>query len=378
MIILVLAVACNKSDNTTISGNYIKGAGEYLVLEMLQSSDILEIDSLKIRRNGNFKFNFQLDHPELFLIRNQNGKHINILAFPGDNIEVNIAPAGFKQGYTIEGSDESKKIQTLVDKVGHTKSRLDSVNKALSELDDPDSEKGRALANTYMEIFRDQKMHNIRFIVENLNSLSSIYALYQRVAPDIYVLNDIMDLQYFKIVADSAQAKYPGSSLTRSLVNDVKVRLSEYNSMMTLNKLSGKNISETGMIDLEIENTEGDLVSLSSLNGNVVLLSFWSSWDEQSRKANRLLKNIYNKYHDKGFEVYAVAMDQDRSEWKKAISFEEYPWINVCELTYPYSYAATVYNVTSIPVNYLIDREGNIVAKNITGSILATWLDNLL
>jgi thiol-disulfide isomerase/thioredoxin len=114
------------------------------------------------------------------------------------------------------------------------------------------------------------------------------------------------------------------------------------------------------------------------LAGKVVLINFWASWDQGSRDAARALRPIYTKYHPQGFEIYSIALDKNRNVWRAAIDFEEYPWINVSELSYPYSYAATVYNVTSLPTSFLIDREGTIVAKNISGKTLATWLDNLL
>jgi glutathione peroxidase-family protein len=224
----------------------------------------------------------------------------------------------------------------------------------------------------------EQKRDNIKFVVENLGSLASVYALYQRIADDVYIFNDLKDLQYFKIVADSVSVKYPGSTLAKSLAHDVENRLKEYNNQLALSEISKKNIVEAGMIDLNIEDDTGNERSLGSLKGKVVLLNFWASWNTDSRDATRALKRIYDQYHSRGFEIYSVAIDNDKNQWRNAIYFEEFTWINVCELTYPYSYASTIYNVTSLPTNYLIDREGNIVAKNLGGKALATHLDNLL
>jgi len=245
-------------------------------------------------------------------------------------------------------------------------------------MEDLESPEADVLISSYQQIFVQQKRKNIRFIVENLNSLASIYALYQRVAPEVYIMNDLKDLQYFKIVADSARVKYPQSTLVRSLAADVDNRIADYNSRLTLSKLTRENVTETGLIDLEIENVAGEEISLSSLQGKVVLLNFWGSWNQDSRDATRSLKNVYRQYHDRGFEIYSVALENDRNTWRAALDFEEYPWINVSELTYPYSYAANVYNVKNIPTNFLIDRNGTIVAKNLSGKVLATWLDNML
>lgn len=373
-----LLFSCGTDDNITISGSYPAGAGEYLQFEMLNISEKQFIDSVQVSKKGDFRFGLNLDYPELILVKNARDQYINLLAFPGDNISLDIPQSSFRKGYAVEGSEESGKIRYLVENVDQTRTRLDSILGAINEMEDLESPEAKALIASYREIFNEQKRTNIRFIIENINSLSSVYALYQRVAPDVYLFNDLKDLQYYKIVADSVRVKYDGSTLARSLVNDVEQRLAEYNNMMMINKLSQNNMVETGLVDLSIEDVDGNKHSLRDLKGKVILLNFWASWNNESRLANRRLISLYKEYHDQGFEIYSVSMDNDRNTWRGAVDFEEFPWINVSELTYPSSYAATVYNVQSLPANYLIDREGNIVAKNIGSNVLATWLDNLL
>ena len=90
------------------------------------------------------------------------------------------------------------------------------------------------------------------------------------------------------------------------------------------------------------------------------------------------LKSTYNTYHPRGFEVYAISLDNNKVEWMNAMDFNEFDWINVSELSFPNSTAALLYNVTSLPATFLINREGDIVAKNLLGRQLNTWLDNLL
>jgi hypothetical protein len=379
--IIILSItlwSCKDEGNVHISGSYPEGKSEYLELHILNIAQTNLIDSVKVNKKGQFKFTVELNEPELLLVKNSQQQYINLLAHPDDTINLDIPQQSFKQGYSLSGSEESEKIRELVEKLENTRSQLDSISDIYDKLTDKGGVEAGQLTTAYQEIFREQRKSNIRFIVENINSLASVYALYQRVAPDIYVLNEIRDLQYYKIVADSISVKYPGSSLTASLVNDVERRKAEYLNLTKINEYSKNNEIKTGLIDLVIENTESEEISLKSLEGNVVLLNFWASWNPESREANRNLKAVYDKYHARGFEIYSVSLDNDRNQWRSTIFFEEYPWINVSELTYPYSYAASVYNVTELPTNYLIDREGNILIKNLSGKILATWLDNLL
>jgi glutathione peroxidase-family protein len=377
-IIALTLNSCSNDENISVKGSYPSASGEYLRVEMLHADQTQFIDSVKIGKKGDFRFNLALDHPELILIRNNRGQYINLLAFSNDKIRLEIPSASFRSGYEIAGSEESEKIRILVDRVNKTKVRLDSIIDILDEIEDQNGPETEQLISSYQQIFLEQKRNNIKFVVENLGSLASVYALYQRIADDVYIFNDLKDLQYFKIVADSVSVKYPGSTLATSLVNDVQNRLKEYNNQLALSEISKKKIVEAGMIDLNIEDDTGNERSLSSLKGKVVLLNFWASWNTDSRDDTRALKSIYDQYHSRGFEIYSVALDNDRNQWRNAIYYEEFSWINVCELTYPYSYASTVYNVTSLPTNYLIDREGNIVAKNLGGKALATHLDNLL
>ena len=133
-----------------------------------------------------------------------------------------------------------------------------------------------------------------------------------------------------------------------------------------------------GMLDLSIPDREGNAISLSALKGKVILVSFWASGSDASIQAMLQLKSTYKKYHHQGFEIYAISLDNNKINWMNALDFNEFEWINVSELSFPESKASLYYNITSIPSTFLINREGNIVAKNLYGRSLETWLDNLI
>jgi peroxiredoxin len=378
MLLALTIVSCNQDGNVHIHGLYPGGAGEYLTLEMLDISDMVFMDSVKVSKKDRFSFSFDMENPELLVLKNQEGSLVNLLAFPGDEIVLELNKDQFSAGYSVSGSKTSEQIRELSIRLETTRHKLDSITAALDSVEDKEGPVAQVLISTYQQIFQNQKRESIRFIVENINSLASIYALYQRVSPDVYLFDGVRDIQYMKIVADSAKVHFPGSSLTSSLVNDLEQRMSDYTSMMVLNEVSKSGLVETGLINLDIEDPSGNKISLKTLEGKVVLLNFWASWSNESREATRLLKPIYDQYQSRGFEIYSVSLDSEKSDWQAAINFEDFAWIDVSELTYPYSYAANAYNVKSIPSNYLIDREGNIIAKNLYGKVLATWLDNLL
>jgi len=130
--------------------------------------------------------------------------------------------------------------------------------------------------------------------------------------------------------------------------------------------------------DLAFENPEGKILKLSDLKGKVVLLDFWASWCRPCRMENPNVVKVYKKYHDKGFEVFSVSLDKDKTSWMKGIEADGLIWANhVSDLLYWQSQAAKIYGVNSIPATFLIGKDGRIIAKNLRGAALENALKEL-
>ena len=135
--------------------------------------------------------------------------------------------------------------------------------------------------------------------------------------------------------------------------------------------------------ELAYKNPEGDIVKLSSLKGQMVLIDFWASWCPPCRKENPSLVEAYMLYKEEsfkngnGFTIYSVSLDKNEKDWTKAISDDELSWeYHVSDLKYWYSDAASTYGIRSIPSNFLIDGNGIIVAKNLRGPYLKQSLES--
>ncbi|HYW96110.1 MAG TPA: TlpA disulfide reductase family protein, partial [Bacteroidales bacterium] len=230
--------------------------------------------------------------------------------------------------------------------------------------------------NQRKAIIREQRNFTIQFIIEHLNNLASIYAVYQTINPGQYVLGESRDIQYMKIVADSLSDKYPDVKLVDSFVDDARTTEQKFYSAVELQKKL--NNASYGLPDLRIPNLKGDTIALSSLKGKTVLLYFWASSSRASREENLSLKKIYHNNKDKGFEIYAVSLDNDKTQWRQAVRYDELPWINVSELTFPNSRATAIYNVKKLPATFLLNSKGEVVARDIYGRELQKWLDNML
>ena len=130
--------------------------------------------------------------------------------------------------------------------------------------------------------------------------------------------------------------------------------------------------------DLAFPDPDGNIRKLSDLRGKVVLLDFWASWCRPCRGENPHVVAMYQKYHDKGFEVFSVSLDRDKESWKRAIAADGLVWPNhVSDLKYWSSEAARTYGVSSIPSTFLLDQNGRIIAKNLRGEALSKALKQI-
>ena len=110
-------------------------------------------------------------------------------------------------------------------------------------------------------------------------------------------------------------------------------------------------------LDPDLKNIDGKRIALSSLKGKYVLLTFWSVKSRDCIEENLQLKEFYKLYNKKGFEIYQINLDENESEWKAAVKFDELPWISTREDDPADPKNAILFNVKSVPANYLYDKE---------------------
>lgn len=130
--------------------------------------------------------------------------------------------------------------------------------------------------------------------------------------------------------------------------------------------------------EISLPSVTGDTTHLSSLKGKVVLIDFWASWCGPCRTSNRNLARLYAKYKDKGFEIFSISLDENRDDWQKAIKRDKITWTQVIDDRGKDAATAIDWRVYQLPTSYIMDKSGNLVAMDLEGKALETFLGTLL
>lgn len=376
LIPLIILAGCRSKDSFKISGVIAGPDKKTLFLKRVNVNSPVIIDSSKVRKNGKFSFgSIKAGEPDFYQIGFSDKDFVTVLASPGENINVRFNDRNLSGNYTITGSDGSEKVRMLDLRLASAKLKLDSLRKEYETASGVMAEAEKSnIENVFDSIVRDLRRKNIEFIIGNTTSMASIKALYQRIDENAYVLFDPRDLQYMKIISDSLSKYYPGSKTVKALTEDVRRELSQMNTRQVTNMAVS---SPETKLDPTLADINGKRIALSSLKGKIVLLTFWSVESRECIAENLQLVDIYKAYRAKGFEIYQINLDQDEEKWKREVKFDELPWISTREDDPSNPKNAILYNVRTLPSNYLYDRQGNIVGTNLHGKALQIRLNQL-
>ncbi|HEX8333101.1 MAG TPA: TlpA disulfide reductase family protein [Segetibacter sp.] len=281
------------------------------------------------------------------------------LLFLGPN-KIEVTSVDSFRNATIKGSlanDELAKIDALLKPINDKSAEL---NKQYFEFDKVKDEAGKAKTITALRALnKDSRNVYAEYLKANPSSPLAIYALNQYAGYDINA--DEVD-PFFNALPESVKGYPSYKDLNDRLVIARKIGV-------------GKQA-----MDFTQNDTLGNPVSLASFKGKYVLVDFWASWCGPCRKENPNVVSAFNKYKDKDFTVLGVSLDQPgaQARWVKAIHDDKLTWTHVSDLNYWDNAVAKQYGIRAIPFNLLLDKEGKIVAKNITGEALQTKLAEIL
>jgi thiol-disulfide isomerase/thioredoxin len=373
---IVIYSCSNKQNSFKLSGKFTNGEGKTIHLQELKTEEIGAADSVKISSDGTFEFHGKIESPKFFSLYISPNKYVTFLINPGEKISVTADSKNILESYDVEGSDDSRLVRELDQQLNYSLKRIDSLSKAY-ELNRNNPLKEQitdSLNHVFEKIDAEEKKYTLSFIKKNTQSLATYMALYQKYDYKTDVLDKEKDFDYFKMVDSSLSKRYPESMYVKKLnkyMNEVGDILKS-KQMQQLRYGTGATAP-----DISLPNPEGIEISLSSLKGNYVLLDFWASWCPPCRSENPNLLKIYKKYHSAGFEIFQVSLDKTKAAWVYAIREDHLSWINVSDLKFWNSVVVPLYNIESIPANFLLDRNGRIIAKNLMGDDLSKKLEEI-
>jgi peroxiredoxin len=375
-LIVIAITSCqatnHQAQNLTLKGqikNQVNGTKVYL--EELTYTSRNAIDTAVLDEKGNFSISatpknnglYQLrigDQHAIFLVLDEKPAKVEV---KGDTSDIT------KFTYKISGSPASEQLR---DFIVHTKSYGEQFSKALSEYQlnvtetTPDSVR-KIYEAKMMGADSAFRIYATNYADTAKNPVLAIFAAtnldYQRDQPAFEKLAD-------RLKKDHAELPFVQAYL----------QMLDTQKMQAQQSAAGPKFS-TGMQapDIALTDINGESVKLSSLHGKYVLLDFWASWCGPCRRENPTVVQAYETYKDKGFTVYSVSLDTDKEKWIQGIKKDKLMWpYHVSDLRGWQSSVCELYGIRSIPQNFLLDKDGKIIASGLRGDALLNTLQSVL
>lgn len=365
-----VAALCSCNSSTVgISGRLLGLNSKSVYLEQVSGGGGKIIDSVHLADDGSYRFKVEgaSSTPSLYNII-YNGERVPLLLTGGERVTVNSV-GSLLRNYSVSGSEESELLREF------NKTYIEGLEQMNTILENfaggsVTEEENRVLMQEYMNAYRAAKRAQLKFIIENKDRIAAVYALYQRYPGESNLFSPDGDIIYYRTVADAVESRYPESTFLPTLRTEI-ANMDARRSLM-------EQISQTNYPDIALPDMFGNEVKLSSLEGDVILLSFWSAGMPNINVQNAELKEIYSKYAEKGFQVYQVCVDTSKAAWINTVQEQRLPWVSVCDLRDVRGSVLNLYNVRTLPSDFLIDRDGNIVGRDLYGEELDRELAKLI
>lgn len=370
VITLALAVAamagvtsCNEK-KFHIDGTITGAADSTLYFENMSLDGAVKIDSAKLSEDGTFAFEGTAPTaPEFYRLRIA-GQFINIAVDSTETINIKAQYPQMATQYEVSGSEDCQRIKEL----SLMQSSLQAQVNAIAR----NPELGaQAVADSVSRIVEAYKTRvKTEYIFKAPMKASSYFALFQTIyagGQPVLLFNprtSEQDIKVFGAVATSWDTFYPNEKRGENLHNIAIEGMKDVRylrSQQQAEEIEASKVNTSGILDFTLTDNTGAARSLSSLKGNVVLLDFHLFADQNSMKRIMSLRELYNKYHAQGFQIYQVAIDSDEHFWKTQTA--ALPWIST-RVDDNTSSVLQIYNVQQVPTFFLLDRSCNVVKRD--------------
>lgn len=355
------AVSCSNK-KFEVSGNITDAKDSLLYFENMSLNGAVVVDSTKLDADGNFSFAVDAPSaPEFYRLRIA-GQIINVAADSTEHVTIKAAYPTMASQYEVSGSDECSKIKELAIGQMALQASINNIVRNTNLNDDVMRDSIRVILAQYKEGVKNN------YIFKEPMKAYAYFALFQTIAlgyENALVFNPRSnedDVKVFAAVATSWDTYYPkaerGLNLHNIAIEGLKnIRIMKAEQQQTVDP---SKVEYTGVIDIALPDNKGNIRKLSSLKGKVVMLDFHLFATKESTARIMQLRELYNKYHAQGFEIYQVSIDPDEHFWKTSVA--ALPWVCVHSDDGLNAAELGMYNVRDIPTYFLIDKN-NVLQK---------------
>ncbi|HMN32562.1 MAG TPA: TlpA disulfide reductase family protein [Chitinophagaceae bacterium] len=312
------------------------------------------IDTLKYS-NKTCQFSGYVKEPTPFIISNENNKYQLFFIGPNDNINITLHKKEMKVVF-MEGSPSHEIFRELIIAQEPIQQEGASIQQAFQNPQANTDSLNKALAIV------NNKLHDnfFHFLHKNSNSEVTAFVIYSAISNDRNIKVRSAD-SMFQLLEGKAKTCFYGNEVNKMLS---KLKAVEVGYVAPNFKLA--------------DSTGKKEYSLSDFKGKYVLIDFWASWCGPCKNEIPYLKKAYEMYHQKGFEIVSVSLDDKKEKWTAALRQYQMPWIHISDVKGFNSAVNELYHVPAIPTTLLLDKTGTIIATNLRGNALENKLAELL
>ena len=329
-------VSCG-TKNTVISGVLADGANKQLAVKLLDVNRYQLLDSIRTTASGSFSYqlNLQEAKPEFIYIFYGDRQVASLLLQKGEHVMVRTDTLG---AYSVEGSPESVKLQQV-------ESAHNAVIREMSRILERERDPQAAINRAYVNYYRDR----VKYVMNNSHSLTVVPVFFQQLTDGLPVFGQATDGLLMRNICDSLKTVYPESRYVKALEKEAQSRMNilDVNSMI-------RSAEPVSFIDIALPGMDGQIKKLSEVESKVTMVYFWSTTADQKMFNLDGLVPLYEEFHSKGFEIYSVALDADKTAWASVVRGQKLPWVNVCDTRAEQSPYVVSYGITSVPALWFI------------------------